>query len=75
MSLYEAEKILNEADSCLFIVVCKNNDINACEIIPACDRFMKINGFCECGMDASFIHNHKDLCRECLTKLKQVSLD
>jgi len=72
MNMDDVEKIMIEADTSLIIVVCKNNDRNACELIPACDRFMKFSGFCDCGMDASFIFDHKDLCRECLSKTKRV---
>ena len=72
MTSNDVETILLEADNILNIVVCKSNDKNACELIPACDRFMKFNGFCECGVNASFIHSHKNLCRECFIKYKKV---
>ena len=72
MENIDIERILNEANQQLIILVCKNNDKIACELIPACDRFMKVSGFCDCGMDASFIYNHRDLCRECLKNEKSL---
>ena len=65
MKMEAVERILASADRQLNIILCKSDDEIACELIPACDRFMKVNGFCECGADASFIHMHKDVCREC----------
>ena len=66
MTNEDVETILNNADEKLIIIVCKNNDEQATKLIPACDRFMKSNGHCGCGADASFIYNNEDYCRECL---------
>ena len=65
-----AEKILIEAQHKLIIIFGPTNSQILNELIPAADRYEKINAVCvHCRMTASFREKGMCVCRECKIRM------